>query len=229
MKDDEMVKQDASPTGETAGPESGAVCRDPLRNLSGRSRLARLADFLFEAGMLRKTPRTGYQFLGSGSENVAEHSFRSALIGYALASMAGADAGRTAMLCLIHDFHEARTGDFNYVNSMYNTSKQRLAMEHALQGTGLEDGLLPLWDEQDAGQSVEARLSRDADQLDLLLNLVEERNLGNPYAAKWMESAMERVRTEQGRELARQIAASDHTDWWFKGPDADWWVNKGGK
>ena len=232
MSDDAMLKQDApsaGDAGETGEPENKATACDPLRNLSGRSRLARLADFLFEAGMLRKTPRTGYQFLGSGSENVAEHSFRSALIGYALASMAGADAGRTAMLCLIHDFHEARTGDFNYVNSMYNTSKQRLAMEHALQGTGLEDGLLPLWDEQDAGQSVEARLSRDADQLDLLLNLVEERNLGNPYAAKWMESAMERIHTEQGRELARQIAVSDHTDWWFKGQDADWWVNKGGK
>ena len=189
----------------------------------------KLTNFLFEAGMLRKTPRTGYQFLGSGAENVAEHSFRAAIIGWTLALKAGARAEHTAMLCLIHDIHEARTGDFNYVNSMYNTSRQRLAMEHALQGTGLEDGLLPLWDEQDAGQSIEARLSGDADQIDLLLNLVEERNLGNPYAAKWMESAMERIRTEQGRELARQIAASDHTDWWFKGPDADWWVNKGGK
>lgn len=232
MNDDDTLKQglpSIEDAGKTAGAENEATACDPLRNLSGRSRLARLADFLFEAGMLRKTPRTGYQFLGSGRENVAEHSFRSALIGYALASMAGADAGRTAMLCLIHDFHEARTGDFNYVNSIYNTSRQRLAMEHAVQGTGLENALLPLWDEQDAGQSIEARLSRDADQLDLLLNLVEERNLGNPYAAKWMESAMERVHTEQGKDLARQIAASDHTDWWFKGPDADWWVNKGGK
>ena len=33
--------------------------------------LRRLADFVFELGMLRKTPRTGYQFLGSGAENVA--------------------------------------------------------------------------------------------------------------------------------------------------------------
>ena len=68
---------------------------NPTQNLSGRSKLTRLADFLFEAGMLRKTPRTGYQFLGSGSENVAEHSFRAALVGYALAHMAGADPERT--------------------------------------------------------------------------------------------------------------------------------------
>ncbi|MDR2489664.1 MAG: HD domain-containing protein [Desulfovibrio sp.] len=189
----------------------------------------RVTDFLFEAGMLRKTPRSGYQFLGSGKESVAEHSFRAAFIGYVLAHMAGVDPEHTAMLCLIHDFHEARTGDFNYVNSMYNVSRQRPAMEHALQGTGLADALLPLWDEQDAGHTREAQLAGDADQLDLLLNLVEERNLGNPYAARWLEAATMRVVTEQGKELARQILEADHTDWWFKGPDADWWVHKNKK
>jgi putative hydrolase of HD superfamily len=54
----------------------------------------RLADFVFELGMLRRTPRTGYQFLGSGAENVAEHSFRTAMIGYILARKAGADVAR---------------------------------------------------------------------------------------------------------------------------------------
>ena len=201
---------------------------DPLRNLADRPRLTRVADFLFEAGMLRKCPRSGYQFLGSGGESVAEHSFRTAIIGYVLASLAGADAERTAMLCLIHDFHETRTGDFNYVNSMYNTSRQRLAMEHALTGTGLVERLLPLWDEQDAGSSLEAALAKDADQLDLLLSLVEERNLGNPQAAKWLEPAMERLNTDQGKELARHIATADHTDWWFKGPEPSWWINKKG-
>lgn len=200
---------------------------NPLHNFNGRSRFSRLADFLFEAGMLRKTPRTGYQFLGSGSENVAEHSFRCALIGYVLANLAGANPEHTAMLCLIHDFHEARTGDFNYVNSMYNTSRQRLAMEHALKGTGLTEKLLPLWDEQDQEESLEAKLAGDADQLDLILNLVEEKNLGNPYAAKWLESALLRVHTDEGKELAAKIVKADHTDWWFKGPQEDWWVKKG--
>ena len=62
------------------------------------SYLTHLADFLFEAGMLRKTPRTGYQFLGSGGESVAEHSFRTAIVGYVLASMAGADVARTTAI-----------------------------------------------------------------------------------------------------------------------------------
>ncbi|MDO9630796.1 MAG: HD domain-containing protein, partial [Humidesulfovibrio sp.] len=65
-----------------------------MSRLKKRSPLTRLADFLFECGMLRKTPRTGYQFLGSGAENVAEHSFRTAVVGFVLAKMAGADKER---------------------------------------------------------------------------------------------------------------------------------------
>ena len=208
---------DTSPVADTDGPVKHLADRDPM---------TRLADFVFEAGMLRKTPRTGYQFLGSGTETVAEHSFRTAIIGYILGTMAGVAPERVAMLCLFHDFHEARIGDFNYVNSMYNTAQSRLAMEHATRGTGLEEALLPLWDEQEYGTTPEARLAHDADQIDLIANLVEERNLGNAYAGKWLEAALQRLHTPQGKRLADSLVAGDHTDWWFKGPGADWWVRK---
>ena len=187
----------------------------------------RLADFLFEAGMLRKTPRTGFQFLGSGAENVAEHSFRAALVGYVLAKMAGANAEHTAVLCLMHDFHEARIGDFNYVNSIYNTSRERPAMEDAVADTGLAQPLLQLWDEQDAGTSPEAALAHDADQIDLILNLVEQRQMGNPHAGTWLAAALQRLHTPEGRTLAAAVEQGDPTAWWLHKPDSDWWVSKG--
>src|SRR5512135_2659176 len=81
-----------------------------------------IANFLFEAGMLKRTPRTGYQFLGSGSESVAEHIFRTVYIGFALGRMAGTvDADRIVKMCMFHDLPEARTGDQNYVNKKYVT------------------------------------------------------------------------------------------------------------
>ena len=60
--------------------------------------LGRLADFCNEVGMLRHTPRSGYAFLGSGKENVAEHSYRVSVLGYALARLAGADPARVTSL-----------------------------------------------------------------------------------------------------------------------------------
>ena len=202
--------------------------RDPTESREGRDRLKRLADFLFEAGMLRKTPRTGYQFLGTGSENVAEHSFRTAVIGYVLASMAGADVARTALMCLFHDLHEARVGDFNYVNRLYDESRDLDALADCLTGTGLEEDVAGLWREAEEAGTLEARLARDADQIDLILNLKEQLDLGNAYAAKWLECSLERLRTEEGRRLAAVIRETDHTDWWFRGPDQSWWRNRNG-
>ncbi|MGQ9796492.1 MAG: hypothetical protein ACUVR9_08850, partial [Desulfosoma sp.] len=38
--------------------------------------LRAVAHFFFEMGMLKRTARSGFQFLGSGKESVADHSFR---------------------------------------------------------------------------------------------------------------------------------------------------------
>ena len=199
-----------------------------MSRLDDRSRMTRLTDFLFECGMLRKTPRTGYQFLGTGQENVAEHSFRTAVIGFVLAQMAGASKERTAMMCLFHDLHEARTGDFNYVNRAYNTCQRTKALDDALSGTGLGPDSMPLWTELEETATPEARLAQDADQLDLMLNLKEQSDLGNKYADKWLAAAKERLRTPEGIELARVILETDHTDWWYLGPDQSWWERKNG-
>lgn len=199
-----------------------------MSRLHKRSRMTRLADFLFECNMLRKTPRTGYQFLGTGSENVAEHSFGTAVIGFVLAQMAGANKERTALMCLFHDLHEARTGDFNYVNRMYNTSLRTRALADALSGTGLGEDLMPLWEELEQTESLESRLAQDADQIDLLLNLKEQSDLGNKYADKWLAAAEKRVRTPEGKKLAAAVLKTDHTDWWFLGPDQSWWEKKNG-
>ena len=191
-------------------------------------RLKRLADFLFEAGMLRRTPRTGYQFLGSGCENVAEHSFRTAVIGFVLAELAGADRGKVVQLCLLHDLHETRTSDFNYVNRLYDTARRTDALCEALAGTGLAESVLPLWRELETTETRESVLAQDADQLDFILNLKEEADLGNPYAPKWLEIALKRLRSEEATALGAAIARTDHTDWWFKSQPDSWWERKNG-
>lgn len=177
----------------------------------------RLTDFLHEAGQLRHTPRSGYQFLGSGSESVAEHSHRTAVIGYALARLTGADSGRTVLICLFHDLGEARTGDLNYVNKRYTAPQERQAFADALAGTPFTE-LLDCFDAHATateGAPLEHQLAHDADQLDLLLNLKREQDLGNPQAETWMDSVASRLITPIARELAPVIRSRPHTEWWF--------------
>ena len=60
-----------------------------------------IVNFLFEVGMLSKTPRSGFYFLGSGQQSVAEHTNRTVYIGYVLALMNGkADAAKVMKMCL---------------------------------------------------------------------------------------------------------------------------------
>ena len=195
----------------------------------GAERWKALADLLFEVGMLRHTPRTGYQFLGSGGESVAEHSFRTTVIGFVLAQMAGADWAKVVLMCLFHDLHETRTGDFNYVNKMYNSSRDRQAQSDAWSGTGLGKDVLELLSEMEEAASLEGVLAQDADQLDLILSLKQEQDLGNPYARKWIAHALDRLRSDLGRDLARVITRTDHTDWWFRAADSSWWSRKNGQ
>ncbi|MFW6415193.1 MAG: HD domain-containing protein [Thermodesulfobacteriota bacterium] len=188
----------------------------------------RLAEFFFEVGMLRKTPRTGYQFLGSGSESVAEHSFRTTVIGYSLARLSGADWTKVVLMCLFHDLKEARIGDFNYVNRMYNTALEDQALRDSLLDTGLEEAIHSAHEEMEKADSLEASLAQDADQLDFILNLKEQKDLGNPYGSKWLYYALKRLRTEFAEQMASRILQTDHTDWWFKSADDEWWAVRNG-
>lgn len=189
--------------------------------------LGRIADLAYESAMLKKTPRSGFSFLGTGSESVAEHSYGAAMLGFILAEMANANAGRTALLCILHDLHEAATGDFNYVNHRYDKCDAGKAMRDACADTGFGDVVMGLWQEFEDASSLEAQLARDADQLDLICALRKELVTGNKFAAEWLESAVKRIKTEAGKKLCQAIMVTDPNRWWYGHIDKGWWVNRG--
>jgi putative hydrolases of HD superfamily len=184
-----------------------------------------LVNFLFEVGMLKKTPRSGFQFLGSGKESVAEHSFRTAIIGYTLSLREpGADPMKILLMCLFHDLHEARTGDQNYMNKRYVRVEEEQATRDLAGNLPFRDTLLSLAGEFLENHSLEACISRDADQLDLILALKEQLDLGNSYARDWLHFALQRLRTEGAKQLAQEIMQTDSAEWWFE-KKTEWWVN----
>ena len=186
-----------------------------------------IANFLFEVGMLKRTPRSGFQFLGSGSESVAEHSFRTAMIGYSLAQLDGqVDVGRVLQLCLFHDIPEARTGDMNYVNKKYVQVDENRAVEDLARQLPFGEDYRNTLQEFAAKQSREALLAHDADQLEMVLSLKEYKDLGNRYADEWYPFALQRLQTAAAKQLAETIWETDSTKWWFD-DDEQWWI-KGG-
>ena len=146
-----------------------------------------MAEFLFTAAMLRRTPRSGLQFLGSGRESVAEHVFQTMIAGYALAKMElenGVEVNekRLLQLCLLHDLLEARTGDHNYVNKKYVEVDEARALDDMCRPLFFGDEMTALVKEFEEKESFEAQLAADADQLALIVLVKEQQDLGNPYA-----------------------------------------------
>lgn len=184
-----------------------------------------LANFLFEVGMLKRTPRTGFQFLGSGEESVAEHILRTVYISYVLSHLCPeADKSRLLLLSLFHDFLEARTGDLNYMNKKYTITDEKKAMKDALENLPFKDDVESLLTEFCEQTSKEALLAKDADNLELLLQLKEQKDLGNPYADDWINFTLQRIKTDEGRRLAETILNTDSTNWWFD-KKSNWWID----
>lgn len=176
--------------------------------------------------MLKRTPRSGFQFLGTGGETVAEHSLRAAVIGYVLAKMCpDLNTEKVVMMCLFHDLVEARTGDLNYVNKRYVTADEEAAVQDMTAHLPFGQEIRDLTQEFNERATPEADFAHDADQIEMILQLKELGDLGNRYAADWIATAIKRLRTDDGRRLARTILNTDFSAWWFKEKDDEWWVN----
>lgn len=179
--------------------------------------LQRIADFLFEAGMLAKLPRTGFAFLGSGDQSIAEHVHRTSVLGYVLATLEGADVGKVLTICLFHDLPETRTSDLNNVSKRYTKADEARALADQTRELPFGPEVRELVEEFEAQETPEARIARDADQLELLLSLKEQLDRGNKKAEKWVPYVLTRLRTETAQRLARVILETDSDGWWFPG------------
>jgi 5'-deoxynucleotidase YfbR-like HD superfamily hydrolase len=179
--------------------------------------LAGIATFLFEAGHLKHVPRSGWLLLGiTQPETVAEHSFRVGLVGITLAALEGADPGRTAALCLMHDLHETRIGDVPSVGRAYVTTAIPEAVT-AHQTSGMPDEiaktLQELTAEYEATETLESKVAHDADKVETLLQAAEYETQG--YATgPWRDTSIQALRTESAKQLAQAIVTSDPRSWW---------------
>ncbi len=181
------------------------------------------AELLFEAAFLKKLYRTGYPYLGRGKETVASHSFGVAFVAWMLSKMCEKELGKGALdrekvfkMALLHDLPEARVGDFNAVNKLYDQADEERALKDAVSGTVLQEEVLALWQEYRKAESLEAKLVHDADVIDLLLQLKEHADLRNPYAPKWIDFAKKKLLTSWGKELARKVLETEWCSWWFE-------------
>ena len=176
-----------------------------------------IADMLFEARMLKETPRSGYQFLGSGRESVAEHSFVITFIGFVMSRLRpDVNALKLISMCILHDLPEARTGDLNYVNKQYVAADESKAVKDATDGLPFGDAITGLISEFNDNDCVEAELAHDADQLAFIIDLKAQMDIGHKPPAKWLPHVVERLKTDTGKAIAEEIMEAEWDRWWLQ-------------
>lgn len=182
----------------------------------------RVSGFFYEIGMLQVMKRTGQDYLGSGTQSIADHSFRVAIMGYTLAKMVGCDADKVMKMCMFHDVEEARTGDLNYLQQAYVKSDDERAIKDSMRGLPMEAEVLELIDEYSAQETIEAVVAKDADVLELLFFLKEQKDRGNQQAENWIRTAVKRLKTENAVRIFESASEIMYYEWWYNNKDESW-------
>ncbi|NDD65494.1 MAG: HD family hydrolase [Acidobacteria bacterium] len=172
-------------------------------------------EFLSEVVRLKAVPRQGWLLRGVRDvESVAAHSFGVALTAMLLADLARrqgmvVDVERTLRMALLHDLAEVRTGDLpSTIKPYFDPGTMRRAEEGVatdlLGPLGqLGDHWYELWREYEDRRTLEARLVKAADKLDLLVQASEyEQGGARALDEFWRNAEDDFARLELGELVA---------------------------
>ncbi len=135
----------------------------------------RIIDTVLRLDALADLPRTGWLLRGvRPCESIADHSFGVALVAMLLtdalrAEGHGVDGERVLRMALVHDAPEARTGDVPMPVKTAEAERALDRVDERLARELLPAELLADWAEAEAAESLEARIVKAADKLQMMI------------------------------------------------------------
>ena len=188
-------------------------------------------DFMYEIGSLRHVPRGWRQHLGFDVASDLEHTFRLIWLALLISRMEKqGDENLIIKMALVHEVPETRTSDHSYVQKVYVTADEERAANDMFKDTAFAD-LRVILAKYESRDSIEAKIVKDADNLDVDLELKEIEELGSQLPKKWEKLNRRMVRdeklyTESAKKIWDEIQQSDPSNWhrnmnkWITDPTA---------
>ncbi|MFC1576879.1 HD family hydrolase [Candidatus Omnitrophota bacterium] len=175
--------------------------------------------YISEAGMLKRVARSGWSVAGiKCAESVADHSFRCAVIGYALSRMEHADPYKVLLMTLFGDMQESRITDLHKMAQRYIDPEEAEILSFSDQVRALPvkirkelTATRAEYNSQDTDESV---IARDADILECLIQAKEYFEQGHKDASHLMKKAPRFLRSLSARRLWREAKRARLSDWW---------------
>lgn len=188
-------------------------------------------NFLFEIGSLRNVQRGWRQHLGTDCANVHDHTIRVIWLALIISRMEGAgDENKILRMALVHDISETRISDLSYVQKVYLKPDDESAVRDSLADTILSDFFTGDFLEYERRNCIEAKIVKDADNLEVDFELKELEERGSKLPEKWKDLRLlvrrEKLYTESAKKIWDEVQNADVADWhlkankWIKIPEA---------
>lgn len=189
-----------------------------------------LLDFFETIGKLKTTKRTGWVLAKiKNPESVAEHSFRMTIMAMFLAKKLKCSQNKLIKLCLLHDVAEAICGDLvlDYSEYFQEQKKRRIykkigitkkekermekkSIKKLCKMPGQREGkeLEGIWKEFAEGKTREARMARQLDKLEMLLQATEykrEKKFSNHLFNAYLKQNKDKIKEKELEKILEKI------------------------
>jgi putative hydrolases of HD superfamily len=194
------------------------VCRNGEEGI-GKG-LDGIVEYIFELGVMKRRRIAGFDhFMSQQSSTLASHSHRAAMIGMALAELEGANIQRVAAMLLVHEIGEVRVGDTDNVAGQYRNPAEAehraVSDQNSKLPARLGELLIGLYQEVEGGETLEARVAKDADLLEYAFSAKEYVDQGIQGGRAWL-GCDDYLRTESGKQMLRKLRDADSNAWWIQ-------------
>lgn len=170
----------------------------------------RIVDLISELDVLEKLPRMGFLLQGVvHAESVAAHCYGVALTAMLMVDAVAepVDAQRVLRMALLHEVSEVRITDLPYRALTYIDPPTKSAAETAAAQDLLgpvNEAYVALWEEFEAAQTLEARIVRAADKIQMMIKVLryDREGRGN-LTGFWCN--VEHNENDWGLQLATQL------------------------
>lgn len=173
--------------------------------------------YFMEMGTLKRAKRSGWWIAGvKDPETIAEHSFRTAVIGSVLALHEGADPAKVALLCTFHDTQETRVGDIPWIGRRYlnATDNEQVTTDQVADAhPAVAAGIQAIVEEYETGDSLEVLVAHDADKLECMIQGLEYLEQGYRNAQEWVDSTRAKLKTPSAIALADAAQNMSSAEW----------------
>ena len=179
-----------------------------------------LVSFFHEAGQLKRVKRSGWWLIGvKDPESVADHSHRTAIIGYFLAKLEKANVEKVVLMCLFNDIHEARINDLHKMGHKYidfKTAEKKVISEQAELLGDAGNEIKSFMNDYLSQNSKEAIIARDADLLECSLQAKEYIDIGHKDAQNWIDNTWKIIKLDSSKKILKMIETTNSQSWYKK-------------